>query len=265
MATTRRDFLVQSGAIACLGLLGCTRDGAPTVPGTGLFHNSLSRMRAQNKLGLAIAVPPAPADRCALGHALAALLAEGDAHLREALAESIVVCLPAASIERLVRAGRAGETLVAFDDETGRVDGTSLQPRAWSTSRYFGPIVRRMIHGDDNARLRTRADRIRRSASPALARAIREPESDASYDLLCGGAELLMPLLVHERESAADNVRRSAFDIVIQKHLARVGESQVPVGMAVRESGKQSRCDEQEMCSHEAATSARAFVRFLAH
>ncbi len=265
MATTRRDFFAQSAAIAGLGLLGCTREGTPAVPGAGLFLDSLSRMRTQNKLGLAIAVPPASADRCTLGHALAAILAEDDARLRETLAESIVVCLPAASIERLIRAGRAGESLVVFDDATGRLDGTTLQARAWSTSGYFGPIVRRMMHGDDNTRLRHRADRIRRDASPALAQAIREPETDASYDLLCGGADLLMPLLLHERESAADDVRRSAFDIVIQKHLARVGDSRVPVGMALRASGKHGRCDEQDSCPHEAATGASAFVRFLAH
>jgi hypothetical protein len=271
MEATRRGFLIQAGAILGLPLVGCKR--SPPVP-TYCFQQAVKRAAADTKLGVAIVLPADRTLRCTLGHHLVSLAHGGAPEAREILVEAVFVCIERGDLAACIPGARADDTVVVFD-ETGRfVQGLPLDYDKFAD--HLIDVARGLVHGDQNERLRDRAEALRKQASPALLRAIADPDPPENYSYLSRGAGQMLPLLIYERLTTRSDTHRTAFASLIQTHVATVEDEgprrRLPYGIVTQEyegGCGQPACEEEERerggvaCGMAVATGpSRSFLRF---
>ncbi len=271
MATSRRTFLIQSGAILVLPFCGCGRS-ARALPAP--LAQACLRAKAEQKLGLCIVLPPSPETRCRLGHGLVAVSLARDVASRELFCSTIVVCIEASDAVACFPSAPTGANLIAFDETGSPIESACVDLK--SVDRNFIERARALLRGTGDVRVRERAEALRKHASPQVHKALENPDEQENYMFLSKGAEPLLPLLIVERDAPSSERARTALDSIIQTHFATSGtaasERHLPYGIVTQQDD--SGCGGPECEEHPKAHAAvacgrasaswhtRAFLRF---
>ena len=216
MRTNRRTFLFQSaGRAAALGLSGLCGCHATKRPGA--LRDALSRMRAENKPGLAIRIPKDRKTRCEPGHSLICCQNLEDPDWRELFSEAVFVCLEDATLQDHLRGANPAHALVAFDADGFVEEGVPFDFESdWE--RFF-PTASTLLHGPADSRLLARALTLRKRADLAVVEALDRLEGPADRDLLASKAATIMPLLACERLKAQEETRHDDLREVIDRYF----------------------------------------------
>jgi hypothetical protein len=270
---SRRRFLVQAGAAAGLGALSCERTPeappatpTPTTPPPkpAALLEAFRWMREENKPGIALRIPESQATRSDPGRGVVELLNESLPLTREVLSELVLVCLESDVIQTHLPPASPGDGLVLFDDDGRAVDGCPFDFR--NNRARLPAAIRQLAHGSDRARLKARAEAIRRKTSPSLLAVLdrlADPGTDAKGDaaLLQPEAPRIMPLLVLAKLEAKAPERRDILDQMIQYYA--FFEPRLPFGIEMRQPPPPC-VDPCPPCGMAMVTPAqRSFVRYL--
>lgn len=296
MDTNRRDFLIQSGA--AMGVVGLgymlwdpqapsRKDGldpetpgdagrppAPARPPGKLLGAAIRKMRDENKFGVAVRIPDDAENRHMAGHTLDNHLNGGTPERDELFAETVFICLESAVIQKELLGADPSHSLYLFNP-AGRVLA-SVPFNYAAECPGFVRVARTLVHGEDNARLRPRADSILAECDPIVAQALARLESPEDKSVVLERASTLAPLLVYEKLQAPAGPRRAALTELIGVYVASAAANapgpRLPFGVVLEAGGRECGdcCDERPPRNYSIACGMarvrpndRWFVRYL--
>ncbi len=316
MKNDRRDFLRHAAALPFLYGLEEVLGQEPVTQAPDWYEKALKRMKESGRCGIVLVVPdlaavkprPIPdikvkpekeerfrklmeeeAERAAkieadlprrrMGTALWVLANEDHPAAHELFCEAVVLCMTSELADWSLR--RAGDPRNRFllDSDGTRLEADTVAPEILENPQKLAESLRRLLHGEGNARLREKAESIDKTLDPQLRKAVSNLSSDSAEEreaataLLARHAESIAPYLVHLGLTAGDAELRGRAGDVLRKYYATTKEDvtgpRLPFGCTMPKFGDECGRLVPESESRMACgmgivrTRQRKFVRFL--
>ena len=258
MDATRRQFLVHTGRLSLVVGLSdvLLRAGAraqeleksaASRPRGDAWVAALERMRAERKPAIVLRFPADAAARDKLVKAIDDAFGIGIDHdACELFSEAVVVCLESDAVDRRVEGARAEENAWLLSDDGKLVEGATLAGAELAAADLFVARLRRLLHGEKNARLRERAAAARRTAPKdllarfdAFAAERPTPEEETYRPELSRALAPIAAVVALARAEATDKQLRRRLGVLFCVHLDAFEERDpgpvLPYGLALVE------------------------------
>ena len=266
MKTTRRGFLAGAVPLAlALPLRSEVQDAEPPWA-----PEALARMKAEDRLGLALRIPREPEQRCWLGHLLTDLLNPRDLLSRETRSAVLILCFEEEAFYSRypINPENLGALLL-------NPDGIPLEgrPRILKPYDELWKSFRALVEGADGARFRARAYAACAKADEATRNLVARLTMPREVETLVPMVGKLLPWLAYERRTA-DAYRAGRLEEAIRLWHERLPEDDregpppygVRLGTGAISCGHRPCCEERSSrdvtCACGVSGNSRRFIRF---
>jgi len=292
MDTNRRAFLIQSGS--ALGVIGLgyllweERSPLPWIPGdsgrppeakppTVLLKAALDRMWEENKPGIAIRIPSDKAMRHGPGHALIHHLNQMNPDSIRLFAQTVIVFLESPVVEEQLAGAGPSQTVILFDLARRAVAGLAFDFQ--HSFDRFVPEILRLVQGEGEIRLRSRAEAIRAATPSPVIDALERMDSEGDRTVVALHAPRIAPLLAFEELQPTQDYRKKALTEILRQYVGSASSTtpgpRLPFGVEAStglggcgddclERPEEARYSVVACGMGRLGPDARSFVRYLA-